>query len=287
MSARQVQTRRRSGRQVTIGQILVFAFLIVHLTVVIFPFIWMIYSSLKTNQEFLASVWSLPEQPVIENYSVAIADGNLLVYARNSLIVTLATVFFTVIVSTCAGYAMSFFRRRWTPIVEILMIVCMAIPAYAIIVPLVGILRQSGLGDNFLGVILPTVAFNLPVTTILMRAFFDGVPRGLAEAAYVDGASELSVFVRVMMPIASPAMFTAAIINVIWVWNDFLLPLVLLDSPSRKTLPIGLTDFVGDRMTDYPVLMAAIFLASLGSLIIYIFFQRKVIGGLTGGALKG
>ncbi len=274
-------------RRVTPGVLAVYVFLAVHLTIVIFPFVWLVYSSLKTNPEFLASVWALPKAPVWQNYVDAIASGNLLVYTRNSVIVTLATVVLTVAVSTMAGYAMSFFRRPWTPWVEVGLIVCMAIPVYAVIVPLVATLREAGMGNTFVGVILPTVAFNLPVTTILMRAFFDGIPRDLAEAAYVDGASEIAVFGRIMVPLAVPAMATGAIVNVIWVWNDFLLPLVLLDTPDLKTLPIGLTDFVGDRVTDYPVLMAAIFFASLGSLLIYILFQRKVVGGLTGGAIKG
>jgi raffinose/stachyose/melibiose transport system permease protein len=246
----------------------------------------MAYSSLKTNGEFLGSVWSLPASPEWGNYQAALGEGQLLTYAANSLLVTVASVFLTVAMATAAGYAFAVYRSGWMPWVEVAMLVAMAIPAYVALVPLVATLRDAGLLDTRIGVVLPTVAFNLPVSVLIMRAFFSTVPRDLVEAARLDGASEWALFVRVMVPVARPAMFTTAIVNTIWVWNDFLFPLVLLNSPDKKTLPLGLTDFVGERVTDYPVLLAAILLASLGSFVVYTVFQKQVIGGLTSGAVK-
>ncbi len=268
------------------GTITVLAILAVHLVVVLFPFVWMIYSSFKTNKEFQGSVWSLPAGLQWDNYASALGDGSLALYAWNSLLVTLASVLITVAISTAAGYAFIVYRTRWMPAVELIMLVAMAIPAYIALVPLVAIIREMGMLDTLPGVILPTVAFNLPISVLIMRAFFASVPRDLIEAARIDGASEFSAFLRVMVPIARPAMFTTAIVNVIWVWNDFLFPLVVLSSPERKTLPLGLTDFVGERTTNYPVLLAAILLAALGSFLVYLVFQKQVIGGLTSGALK-
>lgn len=258
----------------------------VHLVIVLFPFVWMIYSSVKTNKQFQESVWSLPSMLQWDNYATALADGSLALYAGNSLLVTLASVIVTVAIATAAGYAFVVYRTRWMPAVELIMLIAMAIPAYIALVPLVAIIREMGLLDTLAGVILPTVAFNLPISVLIMRGFFGTVPRDLIEAARIDGASEFAVFARVMVPVAKPAMFTTAIVNVIWVWNDFLFPLVILNSPERKTLPLGLTDFVGERTTDYPVLLAAILLAALGSFVVYLVFQRHVIGGLTSGALK-
>lgn len=278
--------RIRTGRVVNWGTVVVLSLLAVHLLVVLFPFVWMAYSSFKTTTEFQRSVWSLPSSLEWGNYAQALADGTLLRYAANSMFVTLASVLITVVVATAAGYAFVIFRTRWMPAVEIVMLVGMAIPAYIALVPLVASIRDMGLLDSHLGVILPTVAFNLPVSVLIMRGFFATTPRDLVEAARIDGASELSIFLRVMVPIARPAMFTTAIVNVIWVWNDFLFPLVILNSPDKKTLPLGLTDFVGERMTNYPVLLAAILLAALGSFIVYVIFQRHVIGGLTSGAVK-
>jgi raffinose/stachyose/melibiose transport system permease protein len=246
----------------------------------------MAYSSLKTNKQFLQSVWNLPSSPVWSNYAKALTEGNLLVYAANSLFVTGASVVLTVAMAAAAGYAFAMYRARWLPFVEVLMLVAMAIPAYVALVPLVATLRDAGLLDSRSGVVLPTVAFNLPVSVLIMRAFFTTVPRDLLEAARVDGASELRTFLSVMVPLARPALFTTAIINTIWVWNDFLFPLVLLNSPEKKTLPLGLTDYVGEHVTNYPVLLAAILLASLGSFVVYTIFQRQVVGGLTTGAIK-
>ncbi|WP_198940529.1 carbohydrate ABC transporter permease [Micromonospora sp. CB01531] len=279
-------TTGRERPRLSTGTAIVYLILAVHLTVVIFPFLWMAYSSLKSNQDFLASVWSLPTNPQWANYGKALGEGKLLVYAGNSLAVTAVSVALTVAMATAAGYAFVIYRTRWMPWVEIAMLVAMAIPAYVALVPLVATLRDAGLLDTRTGVVLPTVAFNLPVSVLIMRAFFSTVPRSLVEAARVDGTSELRAFLRVMVPIARPAMFTTAIVNTIWVWNDFLFPLVLLNTPSKKTLPLGLTDYVGERVTDYPVLLAAVLLAALGSFVVYVALQKQVIGGLTSGAIK-
>lgn len=279
-------SRRKPRVSLSWGAMVVIGVLAVHLLVVLFPFVWMIYSSFKTNAAFQASVWTLPTALEWDNYAQALADGKLVLYAANSLLVTLSSVLITVVIATAAGYAFVIFRTRWMPAVELIMLIGMAIPAYIALVPLVATIRDMGLMDTYLGVILPTVAFNLPVSVLIMRGFFATIPRDLVEAARIDGASEFSTFLKVMVPIAKPAMFTTAIVNVIWVWNDFLFPLVMLNSPDKKTLPLGLTDFVGERMTNYPVLLAAILLAALGSFVVYVIFQRQVIGGLTSGAVK-
>ena len=269
-----------------LGTVVVYVVIAAHLLVVAFPFVWMAYSSLKTNPQFLESVWNLPSSPVWDNYDKALTDGNLITYAGNSVLVTGASVLLTVALASAAGYAFAMYKVRWLPVVEVVMLVAMAIPAYVALVPLVATLRDAGLLDSRIGVVLPTVAFNLPVSVLIMRAFFTTVPRDVLEASRVDGASELRTFWSVMVPIARPALFTTAIINTIWVWNDFLFPLVLLNSPEKKTLPLGLTDYVGEHVTNYPVLLAAILLASLGSFVVYTIFQRQVVGGLTSGAIK-
>lgn len=141
--------------------------------------------------------------------------------------------------------------------------------------------------DTHLGVILPTAAFNVPVSIFIMQAFFNTLPRDLFDAARMDGASEWKIFLRVALPIARPAMFTVAIVNMIWVWNDFLFPVVFINSPSRKTLPVGLTDFVGEHITNYPVMLAAILIAAIAPLVLFVFFERQITAALIGGAVKG
>lgn len=275
-------TSRRPN--LTTGTVL--AFLTFHVFLVIFPFIWLIYSTFKTNKEFMRSVWSFPTSFSLDAYVSAWSGGALGTYALNSLWIMGGATILTVIASTLAGYALAVYRPRWLAGVELSLMAAMAIPAYVALVPLVVLLRTLGLLDTHLGVILPTAAFNIPVTIFIMRAFFVTLPRDLLDAARMDGSSEWAVFWRIALPIGRPAMFTAAIVNMIWVWNDFLFPVVFINSPARKTLPVGLTDFVGEHITNYPVMLAAIFIAALAPLVLFVFFERQIIAALLGGAVK-
>lgn len=282
--------RRRSGRAAaqrwTPGRILVLVLISLHVLIVLFPFLWMLYSSLKTQKQFIKNVWSFPTSLDFGAYRSAWTGGELATYAKNSLLVTGGSVVLTVMIAALAGYAFSVFRPRWMPAVEVGLLLAMAIPAYVALVPLVLMMNQFGLFDSRIGLILPTAAFNVPVSVFIMRAFFATLPPELIEAARIDGCSEFGVFFRVALPLARPAMFTTAIINAIWAWNDFIFPLVFINDPTKQTLAVGLTQFQGEHVTQYPVLLAAIVLSALATLIIYTVFQRQVVGGLTGGAVK-
>lgn len=275
-----------SSRRVSPTSIVVLVLLSVHVLMVIFPFVWMIYSTFKTNKEFMRSVWSFPESFTLDAYIGAWSGGALGTYAMNSLWIMAGATILTVAVSTLAGYALAVYRPRWMAGVELGMTAAMAIPAYVALVPLVVLLRNMGLLDTHMGVILPTAAFNVPVTIFIMRAFFVTLPRDLFDAARIDGANEWMIFKRIALPIARPAMFTAGIVNMIWVWNDFLFPVVFINSPARKTLPVGLTDFVGEHITNYPVMLAAILIAAIAPLVLFVFFERQITAALLGGAVK-
>ncbi len=272
--------------RITPTTIVVLAVLALHVVIVIFPFVWMIYSTFKTNREFMRSVWSLPQDWSFDAYASAWSNGALGTYTMNSLWIMAGSTLLTVAAATLAGYALAVYRPRWMAGVELGMTAAMAIPAYVALVPLVVMLRTAGLLDTHLGVILPTVAFNVPVTIFIMRAFFATLPRELFDAARVDGAGEWRIFWRIAMPIARPAMFTAGIVNMIWVWNDFLFPMVFINNPARKTLPVGLTDFVGEHITNYPVMLAAILIAAIAPLVLFVIFERQVTAALLGGAVK-
>jgi len=273
-------------RRWSLTHTVVLVVLTLHVLLVIFPFIWMIYSTLKTNKEFMRSVWSLPTGLNFDAYIGAWSGGALGGYAVNSLIIMVGATLITVFASTLAGYALAIYRPRWMPVLELSLTAAMAIPAYVALVPLVVMLRSIGLLDTHLGVILPTAAFNIPVSIFIMQAFFNTLPRELFDASRVDGASEWRIFYKIALPIARPAMFTAGIVNMIWVWNDFLFPMVFINNPARKTLPVGLTDFVGEHITNYPVMLAAILIAAVAPLVLFIFFERQITAALIGGAVK-
>ncbi len=276
----------RANRRWTPGRVVVLVLVTIHVLLVLFPFLWMLYSSLKTESQFIKSVWSLPTGFDFSAYRSAWSGGELLTYARNSVLVTAGSVLLTVFAATAGGFAFAVYRPRWMPSVEVVLLLAMAIPAYVALVPLVLMLRSFGLLDGYLGLILPTAAFNIPVSIFIMRSYFATLPHELLEAARVDGSSEVGVFFRIAVPLARPAMYTTAIINAIWVWNDFLFPLVFINTPSRETLAVGLTQFQGEHVTNYPVLLAAIVLSALATFVIYAAFQRQVVGGLTSGAVK-
>jgi raffinose/stachyose/melibiose transport system permease protein len=273
-------------RKATPTTFIVLALLSLHVLLVIFPFVWMIYSTFKTNREFMRSVWSFPESFTLDAYVDAWSGGMLGTYAMNSLWIMAGATILTTIVATLAGYSLAIYRPRWMAGVELSLTAAMAIPAYVALVPLVVLLRGMGLLDTHLGVILPTAAFNIPVSIFIMRAFFVTLPRDLFDAARIDGANEWTIFSRVALPIARPAMFTVGIVNMIWVWNDFLFPLVFINNPARKTLPVGLTDFVGEHITNYPVMLAAILMAAIAPLVLFVFFERQITAALLGGAVK-
>lgn len=277
---------RTPGQRWTAGRVVVLVLLSVHVLIVMFPFLWMLYSSLKTQRQFIKNVWSLPTGLDFTAYRTAWSGGELATYAKNSALVTGGSVLLTVLIASLAGYAFAVYRPRWMPGIEVGLLLAMAIPAYVALVPLVLMMNQFGLFDSRIGLILPTAAFNVPVSVFIMRAFFSTLPRELIEAARIDGSSEIGVFFRVAVPLARPAMFTTAIINAIWAWNDFIFPLVFINDPTRQTLAVGLTQFQGEHLTQYPVLLAAIVLSALATLIIYTAFQRQVVGGLTSGAVK-
>jgi raffinose/stachyose/melibiose transport system permease protein len=268
------------------GRAVILALLLLHVTVVIFPFVWMAYSTLKTNREFMRSVWALPRAPSLQAFVDAWNTSLLGTYALNSVIVMTGATLLTVGVATLGGYALAVYRPRWLGRVELGLTVAMAIPAYVALVPLVVMLRNAGLMDTRLGVILPTAAFNVPVSIFIMRAFFVTMPGELFEAARLDGAREGQIFARIALPIARPAMITVGIVNMIWVWNDFLFPLVFINTPTKKTLPVGLTDFVGEHITNYPVMLAAILIAAIAPLVLFVIFERQVTTALLGGAVK-
>lgn len=275
-------------KKMTPGAVIASILVTIAVILVISPFIWLLYSSLKTNKEFMASVWALPKVLQWQNFAKAWGGGALGTYTINSLIVTSVSVFITVIVSTMAGYTMWIYKiKTWMTKIQLFLVITMTIPAYASLVPLVETLRTLSLLDTLTGVILPTVAFNIPMSIFIMRSYFFSLPFDIIEAARFDGASEPVIFIRIAVPLVKPAMFTTAIINMIWVWNDFLFPLVFINNPKLKTLPVGLKDYVGEHVTNYPVMMAAILIASMGAFIIYSIFQRQVVGGLSGGAVKG
>jgi len=206
----------------------------------------------------------------------------------NSLGITLGVVLLNIILSSMLAFAFSrirfFSKGLWFNILS----VGLLFPLVVAILPIFIQIRNFGLTGNLLGVILPMAAFGIPGSVVILRGFFISVPKELEEAAYIDGANIYQFFLRILLPIVRPAIFAVATIQIIAAWNEFFLPLVVLTgSPETWPLPLGLMQFQGQYGTDWAAVMTYITILMIPAIIFYLFTQRFIVTGLTGGELKG
>jgi ABC-type glycerol-3-phosphate transport system permease component len=259
--------------------------LLLLLATVIFPFYWMVVTSLKSLEEYAANPFGIPTQPILGNLKEAWEIGNFLRLYINSLLITVVSV--TGIVSFCgaAGYAFAHFEFRGKALLFLYFLAGMMIPPQVILIPAFKMMSLMGLVNTYYSVILTYFAW-VPFAIYFFRAYFAGIPKELVEAARIDGASELSIFFRVMLPLARPAFVTVAIIYFVWIFNDFMWPLVYLNSTEVRTVTLGMMNFQGQYSSATTLKTAALMLATLPPVIVFLIFRKQIQGGLVEGALK-
>lgn len=253
----------------------------------IFPIIWMIYSSLKTDQEFSLDILSLPKKLIFDNYARAIEEGNIGSYFMNSIFNTLITVAVVIVIAFVTGYCLSRFKFRGRTFVYYMFLSGMLIPIYALLIPIFVEFKSLGLLNKRYTLILPYIAFALPVAVFLVESSVASVPIEIEEAACIDGSSFLHTMFAIVMPMCRPVLSTSAILTFLNTWNEFPLALVLIRSNSLKTMPIGLTNFVGSYTVNYPLMLAALVVSTLPVVIMYLLFYNQIMKGMTAGAVKG
>lgn len=253
----------------------------------IFPIIWMIYSSLKTDQEFSLDILSLPKKLIFDNYAQAIEEGNIGSYFMNSMFNTLITVAVVIVIAFVTGYCLSRFKFRGRTFVYYMFLSGMLIPIYALLIPIFVEFKSLGLLNKRYTLILPYIAFALPVAVFLVESSVASVPIEIEEAACIDGSSFLHTMFAIVMPMCRPVLSTSAILTFLNTWNEFPLALVLIRSNSLKTMPIGLTNFVGSYTVNYPLMLAALVVSTLPVVIMYLLFYNQIMKGMTAGAVKG
>jgi raffinose/stachyose/melibiose transport system permease protein len=253
----------------------------------IFPIIWIIYSSLKTKDEFILNTISLPMNLQFSNYYKAFVEGKMYTYFLSSSLNSIATVFFVILLSFCVAYVLSRYKFKGRNFIYTLFIVGMLLPVYGLIVPLFLLFKTFGLYDHFYTLLLPYIAIRLPLSIFLFESFIKTVPVELDEAAYIDGASTFYTMTRIILPICRPVIATVLILTFLDTWNEFPFALVLVTEDYLRTLPVGLTSFYGQYTTDYTTLMAAMVVSILPVIAVYLFFYKKIIQGMTAGAVKG
>jgi ABC-type glycerol-3-phosphate transport system permease component len=252
---------------------------------VVLPFGWMILTSFKTNADFVTNPFGLPTTWETANFAKAWETGHFLRLYANSLFITVTSVVGLVLTCSAAGYAFAHFGGRGAKLLFLYFLAGMMIPPQVILIPAFKVMSAIGLVNNPLSVILTYLAW-VPFAIFFFRAYFAGVPKELIEAARIDGASELSIFFRIMLPLARPAIVTVGIIYFVWIFNDFMWPLVYLNDDSLRTVTLGMMNFEGKYTSEMTLKTAALTLATLPPMIIFILFRKQIQGGLVEGALK-
>ncbi|MEA9986714.1 carbohydrate ABC transporter permease [Subtercola sp. RTI3] len=255
------------------------------LLIAIVPIYYVVITSLKNQTNFFSGNALLPPaSPTLDNYALVL-QNNFLAYFANSLIVTLVSVAFAVAFALMAAFAIvrgSLTSRRLRLSFSVFLL-GLAIPLQAVIIPIYLMITRAGLYDSLIALILPSVAFSLPLSIIILVNFLRDIPNELYEAMRVDGASNWKMLTTMVLPLARPALTTVAIYDGLNVWNGFIFPLVLTQSPDKRVLPLALWSFQGEFTSNIPAVLAAVVLSTLPILALYIFGRRQLLAGLTAG----
>jgi raffinose/stachyose/melibiose transport system permease protein len=254
--------------------------------VIVYPVLWMLLASLKTNSEIVTNVWGLPASLQWENYVNAWESAELGYALLNSVLVSAGTVILVTLLAALAGFAFAKLRFRFALAIFLLFVFTMHAPAP--VIPLYVMLVKLGLTDSRLGLILPMVAGGVPLAMFIFRAYFQSIPGDLLDAAKVDGCTDWSAFWRVVMPISGPAVATVAILQFVGAWNEYFLALILVRSAEMRTIPLAIqVFFYAWGRTEWEQVFAALSIGSLPMILLYIIMQRQFIQGLTAGSIKG
>ena len=270
-----------------IGNILKYIVLGLYAITCLYPMVWLILSSFKSNEELFANTWGLPSALEITNYVTAIVQGKIGRYFINSVITSIASVVICVVLASMVSYAITRMQWKLSKMVLRLFLLGMMIPMYATIVPLFSIFNKLDLLNTYISVIIPHVVFGFPMAIFIMAGFMEGIPRELEEAAVMDGANIYQIFGKIIAPITKPSIVTVAVITFIDAWNDLLIPQIFLTSSEKMTLPVGLTEFEGLHTTNYVASIAAVVITVIPSIVVYGILHKNILEGMVAGAVKG
>ena len=284
--------RRRSARPgKVVRETLFYIAVVIVVLIALFPFYWVLRTSLLSNQQVAAGVGGangiIPSHLSGAAYKNVFTQGSFLRPLVNSFIVALATTVVTVIVASMAGYALARLRIRGTGAILGFILLAGFFPVLAMIGPLFLVLRYLGMLNNIYPLIIVYLVYTLPITTWLLKNFFEQIPAELEDAALVDGATRLQTLRKVVIPVAVPAVFTAAILSFILAWNDFAFAVSFLTSPTHFTAPLAITTFGQSQFqTFYNLIDAAVVIISIPIALLVLFAQRRIVSGLTAGSFR-
>jgi multiple sugar transport system permease protein len=254
----------------------------------LFPFYWLLNTSLKTGPD-LSSAALLPPSPTLDNYESIFRDSNFTNALRNSAIVALITTALALVVGSFCAYALARLKLRFKFTILAIILTITTFPQITIAAPIFKLWRDIGLYNTIPGLVIPYLTFALPLAIYILTSFFREIPRDLEEAALVDGATNFQAFYKVVVPLAAPGLATAGILTFIAAWNEFLLAITLTSSPSARTVPAAIAFFTGSTQFERPLgtISAASVTISIPLIVMVLLFQKRIVAGLTAGAVKG
>ena len=255
--------------------------------VALFPIVWVIMSSFKTNAEILSSGIGLPSSLSPDGYIAALTISPILKYFANSVIITVITTVLNVLFLAMAAYVFARSRFRGKNLLYFILSLSLVVPTTALLQPVYSVVNTMGLYDTKMGLILVYTAINMPMSLLILRGTFQSIPRALEEAAYLDGAGFLRTFFQIMMPCAKGGLTSAAVLTFLNSWNEFTFALMLTNGQDARTLPLSLSEFTAQFRFNYSAMFAAVTIAVIPSIVVFAVFQEQVVSSLTAGSVKG
>ncbi|ANS77221.1 sugar ABC transporter permease [Paenibacillus yonginensis] len=275
-------------RTIPIGTILLQAFLILVAITQIYPLIWLAFFSLKDNSEiFSGDVANLPKQFLWSNYAKALSEGHVLTYFFNSVFVTAVSIILVLILSSMTGYAITRMNWKLSGLTLTIILLGMMVPIHAALLPLFMVLKNLGLLNSYWSLIIPYVAFGIPMAVFILGSFFRGVPRELEEAAVIDGCGIYRTFFSIILPLVRPAISTVAIFTFLSCWNELMFAVTFINKESMQTLTVGMMSMVGTYITQWGIIGAGLMITTIPTIIIYLLLNKQVQKSMIAGAVKG
>jgi len=268
-------------------KLLLYALLCFVAITTVYPLLWMVYTSFKSNQDISMNTLALPTKLHFENYLEAWKTARIGEYFFNSILVAVVSIIFTILVGASAAFILAKFKFKMQRLVYTSFIIGMLIPIQSILVPLFIQMRNFKLLDSRWSLILSYTAFGLPMAIFILESFIRDLPSEILESAVIDGSSVPRAFFKLILPMSRPALATVIILSFLNNWKEFSFALIFISDEAKKTLPLGLYNFLGAETNNYAGLTAALVISSIPVLIMYLFMQEQVIKGMTAGAVKG
>ncbi|WP_130837587.1 carbohydrate ABC transporter permease [Lachnoclostridium sp. Marseille-P6806] len=256
----------------------------------IFPLVWMFYSSLKLKRQFNADIMGLPAEPSWANYIKVLSNKDYHIGASlvNSTRTTLLSLFFIILFGFIVGYILARIEFKMNRVLYVVFLMGMLIPVHSLLVPIYIVFNGFGLANRWFTLVIPYVAFGLPIAVFLVESYMKSIPVELEEAAAIDGSSFSKTLFSIILPVTRPMLITIAIIQTFSCWNEFSFALVLSSkNVALQTVPLAMTNFKGQFASDYPKIMTGMLITMAPIVVLYFAFSRQIIRGMVAGAVKG